>query len=74
MGHLILDLPFVNNMYYSDFCGENWDSELTNGGAGLGAGLVRLQRLGAWHPDPWALLPIWGAGMTAQTLSRGLQV
>ena len=23
MGHLILDLPFVNNMYYSDFCGEN---------------------------------------------------
>ena len=23
MGHFILGLPFVNNIYYSDFCGEN---------------------------------------------------
>lgn len=32
---------------------------------------MRLQSLGARHPDPWALLSIWGAEMTGQTLSKG---
>ena len=71
MGHLILDLPFVNNMYYSDFCGENrnhlmcfkWKRTYYREFCACG-GLRGVWRSGDWGPplDCWLQVTAGGSG------------